>query len=263
MSLSRLALRLAAVETLAPYAQIVAADPAWPTYAAGRVFDTQITAVAQTEAEARTPLIVVYTDEDKTKAQGTAQDVTLPGDGETHVTLAFEIQVPVALSDDAIAPYGPSDSLAEAILDMIEDQILQRLADARTGALLASILVTIEGVESQPWRDADNDIRLSARRLELTCRVRERERWPVAGATGLDRLPQPLRDVAKALPAESYGGRHVALLADLLGSPKAFPALNDLRLALNLTRAAGDTPPPAADASAEPPVGDVAGQILL
>lgn len=263
MSLARLALRLAAVETLAPYAQIVAADPAWPTYAAGRVFDSQITASALTEAEARTPLIVVYTDEDKTKAQGTAQDVTLPGDGETVVTLAFEIHVPFALSAEEIAPYGPSDSLAEAILDMIEEQILQRIDDARTGLLLSSILVAIEGVESQPWRDADTDIRLSARRLELACRIRESERWPAAGADGLERLPQPLRDVALALPSESYGGRHVALIAGLLGEPKAFPALNDLRLAANLARAPGDAPPPATDAVPTPPVGDVGGRVTL
>lgn len=263
MSLARLALRLASVEVLAPYAQVVAADPVWPTYAAGRVFDSQITASALTEAEAKTPLIVVYTDEDKTKAQGTAPDVTLPGDGETVVTLAFEIHVPFALSGDEIAPFGPSDSLAEAILDMIEEQILQRLADARTAALLASVLIAIESVESQPWRDADTDIRLSARRLELACRIRESERWPAAGADGLLRLPQPLRDVALALPAESYGGRHVALIAGLLGEPKAFPALNELRLAANLARAAGDAPPAPVNAATTPPVGDVGGSVIL
>lgn len=264
MSLSRTALRLAVVEALSPYAQNVAATPVWPTFADRQVFDSQITPVAYAGIDPKTPTIVVSVDGSKNEGQPGAQDVTFAGDGREMATLAFEIMVPVAQqgeSGDAVYEIGPTDAAAKAFLEMIEEQILQRLDDARANGPLQHVLIHITEVESQPYSDADAGILLSATRLEVTCRIRQRERWPAPGATGLDRLPNPLRDVAKALPAQSYGGKIAAGLAEVLGDPATFPALNEIRLAANLARAAGDTVPADPDAAPTPPTGDVGGLV--
>ncbi|MET3892786.1 hypothetical protein ABIE41_003862 [Bosea sp. OAE506] len=264
MSLSRTALRLAVVEALSPYAQNVAATPVWPTFAAGQVFDSQNSPDVLHAIAGGKPVIVVSVDGGKTEAQGSASDVTLAGAGLEKAALAFEIHVPVAVrgeSGEAVFDIGPTDAAAKAFLELIEDQILQRLAEARMNGPLRHVLVTIGEVESQPYSDADAGVLLSATRLELTCTIRQRESWPAAGATGLDRLPAPLRDVAKALHAESYGGQIAAGLAEILGNPALFPDLNEIRLAANLARAAGDAAPPAANAAPTPPVGDVAGTL--
>lgn len=266
MSLSRTALRLAVVEALSPYAQNIATTPVWPTFAGAHVFDSQMTPVALAAIAGGQPVIVVSTDGGKTEAiGGNALDVSFAGDGREMAALAFEIMVPVAQrgeSGEAIYDIGPTDAAAKAFLEMIEDQILQRLADARMNGPLQHVLVSIGEIESQPYSDADAGVALSATRLELSCRIRQRSRWPAAGATGLDRLPHPLRDVAKALPAASYGGEIVAGLAEILGNPATFPDLNEIRLAANLARAAGDTAPPATNAAVTPPVGDVGGTVV-
>lgn len=266
MSLSRTALRLAVVEALSPYAQIVAASPVWPTFAADQVFDSQngpnvLAAIADGK-----PVIVVSVDGGKTEAQGSAPDVTVFGAALERATLAFEIHVPVAVrgeSDEAVFDIGPTDAAAKAFLEMIEDQILQRLADARMNGPLRHVLELIGEIESQPYSDADAGILLSATRLELSCTIRQRERWPAPGATGLDRLPNPLRDVAKALHAQSYGGQIAAGLAEVLGNPALFPAINEIRLAANLARATGDTVPADPNAAMTPPTGDVGGRVTF
>lgn len=265
MSLSRTALRLAVVEALCPYAQNIAAEPVWPTFAGKQVYDSQISSVALAEATAL-PVIVVSVDAAKTDPHGSAQDVTLAGDGKETATLAFEIMVPVTVGEGAAASVelvGPTDAAAKAFLEMIEDQILQRIGDARMDGPLRHVLDAIMEIDSQPYGDADAGILLSATRLELKCQIRQRERWPAPTQTGLDRLPDPLRSVAQALHPQSYGGEIAAGIADLLGNPAVFPALNDLRLAGNLARAAGDTAPPATAATPTPPIGDVGGSVAL
>lgn len=264
MSLGRTALRLAVIEALAPFAMHGAASPAWPTFAADRVIDSQIEVEAKTEAEARMPLVAVFVDEAKTEARGSAQDVTFAGDGREKVTLAFEIMVPgVVRQDDAafVVPAAGTDAMAEAFLDMIEEQIRERISDARTKKPLCDVLLAIEEIGSNPWRDADLDIRLSARRVEFSCLIRQGGRWPALAATGLEALPSPLREVALALPDGSYGAKVCRTIAAALGDRAVFPALAEIRLAARLARSAEAAPAEPPDASKTPPEGDLAGSI--
>lgn len=268
MMLARTALRLAVIETLAPYAQERLANPAWPTFAGRQVFDTQISPTALADVEPTTPLIVVMTDETSVKANG--DDVTVAWSAAPElVMLAFEIMVPVAVqSGDTVEMQaaGPTDAAAEATLDLIEDQIQQRLHDGRMNGLLRLVLSKIGEVESHPYRDGDTETRLSARRLELSCSVLRGELWPAAPPSGpqpFDYLPAPLADVARELPVGSYGHKIATMLGSLIGRPADFPALNEMRLAINLKRDGSDTPAPSPDASQTPPIGDLGGSITV
>jgi hypothetical protein len=264
MSLSHLALRIAVIEALAPAAQYAAGTPVWPTLAQGRVVDSQIESEPATEQEARTPLIVVYTDDAKREGYGSAPDAVI--DGRETVTLALEILVPVLVEVQPgvpqVLPAAATDARAEAWLNLISQQVGETLDRARMDGVLRHVLITFAKVESRPWTDAQTSLRLSARRIEFECLVRAATKLK-PGLTGLDRLPSPLSEVAKELPANAYGRAIATDLAALLSpAPAGFPALNDIRLAVNLERSQGSAAPPAVNAAATPPVGDTALKII-
>lgn len=269
MSLARTALRLAALEALAPHAQIVAAEPVWPTFAAGQVYDTQMSPVALTAYNASLPVISVSIDETKTDPYVTNNDASLDGDGREMATLAFEIMVPVRLVDEqgnAFDGVGPTDAMAKAMLDLIEDQILQRLGDARMNGPLRHVLRSVAAIESRPYADPDTDVHLSASRLELTCHIAQRSRWPAVlpeAPQPFDYLPEPLASVARELPEGGYAFQVATTLGALIGRPALFPALNEIRLAANLARASGDAPAGPPDASGDAPSGDLGGTITF
>lgn len=266
MSLARTALRLAVIETLQPFAQIGAAIPAWPTFAADRVLDSTIEIDDATSAERREPRIAVFVDEAKTEALGGALDVQAQGDARERATLAFEIMVPAVVRENKdiwVVPAAGTDAMAEGFLDMIEEQIRQRLNDERMTAPLCLVLDRIEEITSNPWRDADLDVRLSARRVEFACVIRGGGRWPAPPETGLAALPSPLREVALALPVGSYGRKVCDTIAAALGDRAVFPALSEIRLAARLQRSDGQAPAAPPDASQTPPKGDIAGSISL
>lgn len=265
MSLARTALRLAVIEALAPHAHIGVPNVIWPTFAADRVLDSTLELDDEASAERRDPRIAVFVDEAKTEALGSAQDVLFDGDGRERATLAFEIMVPAVVRQDDrlwVVPAAGTDAMAEGFLDMVEEQIRQRIADARLIAPLCLVLDRIDEVSSNPWRDADLDVRLSARRVEFACVIRQGGRWPAPAETGLAALPSPLREVARALPTGSYGRKVCDTIAAALGDRAVFPALAEIRLAARLARAEGDAAAPPPDAAADPiPTGDLTGSV--
>ena len=223
MSLSRLALRLAAIEALAPSAT-ASAGP-WPTLAGRNVFEERIDLIAQAEtaedlagalAELENkPVIVVYTEDHHALPYGAAK---YPPD-ENVVTLAIEISlgatgmVPIFDAEGRAVEFGAldapvTDRQQAAILDMLEDQV-RRLFDSRqampSAALFCSIAQEIRSIHSDPQRAGDRTLRLALRTIKFHCKVAG-VAWPAPGAApaiGLAALPEPLRTVALALPAGS------------------------------------------------------------
>ncbi len=260
MSLSRLALRLAVVEMLAPVDQLSSNSPRWPTLAPGdRVFDSQIGTEPVTEEARRAPMISVYTDD--AKVESASGEIVYFTDGLERCTLAFEIIVPgVVQMDDGMDVLVPieTDALAEALVDTIGSQIYSVVQAARLNGPLRHVLHSVEKVESRPWRDADSDVRLSARRDEYEVRlVRSADFEP--GKTGLARLPSPLRDVALELADGGYGRVLAETVAAALVDPAILPRLAELRLAGLINRPASAPP---ASASGATPSGDVVGSVI-
>lgn len=262
MSLSRLALRLAVVEALAPPSEFGKDAPAWPTMVPGdRIFDSQIGTEPTTEAARRAPMISVYTDDSKVDPSGAG--FVFVDDGIERCTLAFEIIVPgvVTLEDgyEVLVPVE-TDALAEAMVDAVGAQVASLLQAARMTGPLRHVLIDVEKVESRPWRDADSDVRLSARRDEYEVTLR-RSGDIVPGQSGLDRLPDPLRAVALDLATGGYARVLAETIAAALVDPAILPRLLELRFAGSLVRAAGETPP-VVNAASTPPTGDVAGRVI-
>ncbi len=248
-ALSRLALRLATVEALKPYAAVMA-DAGYPTLAGINIRDSLIDPAEAKEIVETLPFCAVFTDDADGAAIGSAEDMA-DGTVET-VTLGIEIMLPVRETATESATVAPTDARAEALLDLLETQISRTLQRARMDGPLRHVLLAFTARSSRPWRDPDSGMKLTARRIEMTARIRSEGDMPEAG-TGLDRLPSPLREVARALPVGSTGAATATAVAAALIAETPFDALERIVIGMNFTRPAGSAPadPLAPDLSTE------------
>ena len=254
MSLSRLALRLAACEALAPFAS--SASGPWPTLAGREVYDSRIDPIAAAsdweQFLARIdgkPIVILSTEDHETVPFEGAQ---YPAEIEM-VDLFVEIMIAAGGLVEVVNPDGSqatvgqlgaavTDRQREALLDLLEGQIryvLSTVALAPSAALFRQIARECHHVHSVPQREVDKTQRVAARTMIFKLRVPQ-DQWPAfpasPAATGLGLLPQPLQQVATALDPTSSGGVLCATLATLIGPPAAPTALGDIRLSSNLDR---------------------------
>ena len=274
MSLSRLALRLAAYEALCPYASVAASPPGpWPTLAGAEVFDSRVDPVASEDAWnaflkaiENQPLIILYTEEQETSPV----EGDYPADKEI-VELVAELMIaatgPLAVEQPGggtttIGALGAplTDRQHEATLDLLEAQVryvLDPQGYAATAATYRKVARELHHVHSVPQRDADKAARIAARTLKFRLRVAATA-WPLQPsappASGLALLPQPLQGVAQALDPASSGALLCAELAGLVAQPAALTPLSDIRVLANLDRGAAPTDAAGSDADM---VGDV------
>ncbi len=212
MSLSRLALRLAAVESLCPAAS--RASGRFPTLAGDRVYDSRMEAIeALAQDEQGHLIVVVYTEQSRAVPYGGGK----LGSKEHFVDLVIEAGIGVAGKIVTKMPDGTeyeqggvdfpvTDPQTEAVLDLHEAMI-RRVFDktaANPNGLFFKVAMDVQSVESDPLRDSDKTTRLALRTIRFECKVRA-EAWPAASLapetlTGLNRLPEPLRTVALTLP---------------------------------------------------------------
>jgi hypothetical protein len=246
MSLVRTALRLAAVNAL------LGADAnTGPTIASNRVYDSRINDFSpETYPDDAKPTVIILTDDDTGDA---LSDQNGGPPYRRNVKLVFEFamvqgfDVPTADGGTAFAPgYPATDAEHEASLDLLEYQILQRLAydPASSCSLFRQI--------SRSWKyDChrqvmdDSGVKIAARVLTLDTEVTDDQvmvyRSSDTMPTGLDVLPDPLRTVAKSLPANSLSLAICNAIAAAL-SPLTAPQLAgiDATLSTNATSATPD-----------------------
>ena len=237
MSFSRLALRLAAIEALAPAA--IAATGPWPTIAGPRVYDSRIDPVAAAVDEAQweaalaamenKPLISVYTEDDHSAPYGSQkvwpnrQTVTLV----LELMIAARGEVQVAAQDAQGNPTTQTvgtleaaitDRQHEALLDILEGQalaVLNLTAAAPSAMLYRQVAIECNEITSDPQRIGERALRLAMRTIKLHLHVKK-EAWGAPGA-----LPAPLSLVAAGLPAASSGAQACALATAALQAPAA------------------------------------------
>lgn len=215
MTLARTALRLAAIEGLAPTG--TKASDAWPTIARHRVFDSRLDMLDDLAADERAPVIVVYTDTD----DGTSGDPSGGPPFKRFVDLVFEISV-VAFAEqegspETFVPYFPvTDAQTEAALDLLEAGIAFALLKAPTGILFQRLVRgKVPTTSSAPQRSSEEAVRVAMRTVTWRCQIPDDcfDMAPAALASGNDRLPEPLRSVVAGLAATAYGQQIAAGLA--------------------------------------------------
>jgi hypothetical protein len=245
MALNRLALRLAIVEALAPHAEIAEASPEWPTLAGKFVADSSFEPLFTDWDGARRPMIALYVENAKAEPQGEGTDI-MRGLSD-HVTLAFEIILPIVQKDETgeeLITSAQTDAAAEAMIDLIEAQIHERLEWARMDGLAHHVILEIGKRESEPQREPDTGLRFSSRRVAYDMTIRAQSRLPV-GQSGLARLPSPLREVAQGLPSGSPCLAVCTQVVAAMIEPATFASLDLFRIAAGFAREPGSAAPPA------------------
>lgn len=232
MTLARTALRLCAAGTLK------GAVGARPTIAQERVYDSRNDPFQPEDfADDAKPIVVVVTDGDDGDALSN-QNGGPPFHRNIELVLELAMVARAPVTDDSGNPTGgyvigvpDTDARLEASLDLLEFQVIRRLAnDPAPLSVLFRKLARIWKRECHRQIDDAAGVKIASRVLVLTCEAKD-DRVQVFNnpnmplPTGLDALPEPLRTVAKALPAGSAGADTCAALAGAI-SQLTLPALN-------------------------------------
>lgn len=255
MSLSRLALRLAAIEALCP--SLSAIEGPWPTIAGNRVYDSRMDLIEGDQATLAeiegNPIAIVYTERDETQPYG---EIKYPAQERIcHLTVELLIaatgMVEVDNADGTKTTVGSisapiTDRQHEALLDLLEGQVIQLLG-RRVGeempssaALYNKVAMECRHIASVPQRDADRAIRYAARTLTLTLKIKA-DSWPQnlnagqSAPSGLGLLPDLLQMVANGLDPSSTGYALCQSMVGLMGVPVERTQLTDIRAFLGVT----------------------------
>lgn len=213
MSLARTALRLIVS------AALKGDSGARPTIAAERVYDSRISEFAPDAfAGDAKPTIIILTDVDE-GAELSAQNGGPPFRRVIEVVLELGMIQSVKDGADYVVGYPDTDARHEASLDLLEFQVIRRLAyDPAPLAVLFRRIARIRKSECHRQVADDSGVKIAARILTLHCEVSDDQvKVYTAGVdqmpAGLDVLPDPLRTVAKAMPDGSHGANIAAALA--------------------------------------------------
>jgi hypothetical protein len=227
MSLSRLALRLTAMEAARPTAAL-AAGP-FPTLAGKLVFDSRLDPIEDLNPAEQQPVVTVYTEDDA----GTGGQARGGPPFKRMVDLCFEIAVVVSTrprgADAYQAFYPETDAELEASLDLLEAQIRFALFYGPTGALWRQLTGRkVPEIHSLPHHTAEERIRLARRTVRMKVQLPDDDYDPAPGAapTGNARLPEPLRGVIAQLSQTCYGA---VLAAGLSAAAPVMPVATPLQ----------------------------------
>ncbi len=224
MGLNRVALRLAAIEALAPTGATT-----FPTLAGNRIYDTAPAIFNLEAGAARIGFAQVTTEDASSKPAGTGRDLNQAREERCRLAIEITYGKP-RIGDTGVEIALETDATATAMLDYFEYQVLSALDHSRkTGGILAKACLNFEESASEQAMDADTATPLAVRRITIECRIPRLGKANLAGE-GFDRLPEPLRSVAKALPEASYGAPISSAIAALIAASTSPVPLETLAL---------------------------------
>lgn len=194
MSLSRMALRFAAIEAIKN-------DPVLSPLHGGRVYDSRMGDFSVTEPA---PVIVVYTDDD----QGGAFHANNGGPPfETGCDLCIEVgaRMVTGTGEDLTLITPPTDRRLELLLDMIESRIvwLMGIGDSDWSQAVRDTTRRMSAIKSTRYRDEEMGERLALREIVLTAQLQPEDYEPATDGGAYADMPDPLRTVCRMAPEGS------------------------------------------------------------
>lgn len=229
MTMARLALRLAAVESL-----LATGAQSPPTLAGPRVFDSRDDPIDDLADGGRAPLITVGTDEDTLDGDQLANG--LPW-GRRRMDLRVQFGFRQGFTDeesgDLLIGTPETDAGTEALLDVLEAQIAAALNPNRSALMRAATTKIVRAVSRPLMLDADRTVRIAAREMLLTCETSDDWGESIPAQAGGGWLPEPLASVAALIPAGSYAADILAGMPGLLTRDPAALALAGIDLTIH------------------------------
>jgi len=217
------AMRLAAVEALAPTASIRAGGP-FPTSAREKVFDSQAIRFEDlADGVEFTPTVALYTDDSRSVRAGEGAASTI-GFATATLTAVCELSVGITGDGDPYADaMAETDPMARLVLGALCSQVRQTLVRGPTSEPFRRVVKSIEEVRIEPFALPDMGLRWMRSTIRFTCAIADDEFIDAAG------LPQPIRRLMEALPPGSYAKAKLeALHAAFLATDR--DALQSIRL---------------------------------
>jgi hypothetical protein len=221
MSLVRTALRLCAIGAWTGTAD------ARPTIAEERVYDSRIGDLSpETFGEDAKPVIIALTDNDQ------GDELSRQNGGPPFIRmidLVVEFGMVMTLKDgaDFVIGYPDTDARLEASLDLLEFQIVRRLAYGLDPlSIQFRKMARIVKYENHRHVMDDSGVKIACRVLTLTCQCNDDQvdtyNASCAVPSGSAALPQSLREVCALLPSGSAGAQActaIAVAIDPLTAP--------------------------------------------
>ncbi|MBZ8133229.1 hypothetical protein [Afifella sp. IM 167] len=225
-TLSMTALRLAAIETLAPTAAVEGKIP-FPTIAGNNYFDSRSVSLGELDPQSDGAICVgVYCD----RMGGESRGASAPAHPAwITADLVFEMEVAVIdRFDDEDAVANPAtDEAAAARLEFLASQIRFALLKRRDPALFRGLLREITETRSDQFRMPEIGVRLARRTMVMSCQIAD-DRWSDTPGE----LPEPLKSLAATLPEGSYGRPICVRLAEAWAGQDAAGPLEGIDIGL-------------------------------
>lgn len=215
--LAAAALRLAAIEALAPTAAI-ASGQGFPTMALHHVYDSRAISSAELEHEvAYTPSLSVYTEDTRVARRGDSAPNVI-GFARTDLVIVAELaelacdEAGEVLRDsagtaatDAVINGDPGMHL---VLAALVAQVRAVLLHAPRGAGFRRVLKSVQEIRIEPFGLPQYGIRFMRQVMTIGCEIADDQYSDAAG------LPEPARSVARDLPDQSYAKSRLLRLAE-------------------------------------------------
>ncbi|WP_128292002.1 hypothetical protein [Afifella aestuarii] len=229
-ALSVTALRLAAIEALAPTAAI-AAGSGFPTIAGSHVYDTRSVPVDALAPDAPPALTIgVYAEETEGVRRG---DGSASHNEFLSVDLTFELELAVIDSFDGEPGVGnpATDAAAAVQLEFLASQIRYVLLVSQAGYPFRRICKAVSRTRTVPFRLPELAVRLARLTMVMACEIDDDE-WSDAPGE----LPEPLAGFAAGLPDGSYARDVCDQIAAAWPGQETPPQLQEIRFGLGAER---------------------------
>ncbi|MEW6121644.1 MAG: hypothetical protein AB1698_03465 [Pseudomonadota bacterium] len=206
--LARAALRLAAIETLAPTAAIASGE-GFPTLAGHRVYDSRGISSADLEmGTGATPSISVYTEDAEVERRGSA---STSARGDANCSLVLVVELAELILDEAgnetTDAICSSDPFMKMILEALTAQARDALLRAPIGSAFRQIVKAVPAVKISEMSLPHYGVRFMRAVVVLSVDIPDDHFTDAAG------LPEPLASVVAALPDGSYAKASLLQLA--------------------------------------------------
>ncbi|WP_283196602.1 hypothetical protein [Rhizobium sp. BT04] len=206
--LSAEALRLAAIEILCPTAAAIAGE-GFPTLAGRAVFDSRAAPLEDLDRKAPyTPVLSLYTPESgfALRAEAASADDTV---ADAVLDVVAELAVVNQDDDGEFADaMAATDPEARLVLAALCAQVRYLLDRSQSGGLWRGLVSHIIKVELQTFAVPHLGLRWQRVTMRFHCGIRDDDFDMEDGG-----LPQPIRRLYEALPAQSYAKEKLGALA--------------------------------------------------
>lgn len=205
MSLSRLALRIAAVEALRT-------DPVLAPLHGGRVYDSRM---GEFDVSEPSPVLVVYTDDDAGPAFS-ANNGGVPFEQSCELVVEIGARMIEVYGEEATLQTPTTDRRLDALIDFIEARVatILTVGEGAFPAAIRQCTSRFTATSSKRYRDEELGERLAVRELTLTARMNAEDTETIDDGGTYVHLPDPLRAVCR-LTTE---GSDMAAVCTLLNS---------------------------------------------